>query len=157
MDAFIESNPDKFIELIELAILNKKTYSWRAAWLLSSCMHENDKRIKPYIPKLINAISGVRDGHKRDLINILRKMKLNEDHEGLVFDICVKNWCDISKIPSVRWSSLKYMLQIAEKHPELYTEIIFLTQNHYLEPLSPGIRNSVRRIMKEIEDLTNKK
>ena len=39
---YIASHPEDFKEATKLAISNKQPYSWRAAWLLWSCMEEND-------------------------------------------------------------------------------------------------------------------
>jgi hypothetical protein len=77
-------------------------------------------------------------------------MELTEDHEGILFNICMNLWEQIDKKPSIRFTALKFIVKIAEKHPELSDEITFLTQNHYLESLSPGIKHSVFKMMKEL-------
>ena len=56
MIAFLKANPECWEEAIELAITNKQPYSWRAAWLLWSCLEKNDKRIQPYIQSLIDGL-----------------------------------------------------------------------------------------------------
>ena len=56
MISFMDTHPEFFEEAIELAIADKQPYSWRAAWLLWSCMEENDKRIRKYIKKIIDSI-----------------------------------------------------------------------------------------------------
>lgn len=38
---YIRSHQEDFTELIKLSISNKQPYSWRASWLLSSCMKNN--------------------------------------------------------------------------------------------------------------------
>ena len=53
MISFMDAHPEYFEEAIELAISDKQSYSWRAAWLLWSCMEENDSRIQGYIKKII--------------------------------------------------------------------------------------------------------
>ena len=50
INAIDQSNYD-FEEIIKLAIVDKQPYSWRAAWLLWSCMDKNDQRIHKYIKK----------------------------------------------------------------------------------------------------------
>lgn len=149
MLAFMEEHPEKIAELIELSVIDDQPLSWRAAWLLSDCMEENDVRVKPYIDKMLANINRVKDGQKRDLINILRKMEVDEEQEGLLFDTCADLWSKTDKIPSVRWVALKLMMKTTEKHPELFHEIDFLTQDHYLETLSPGIKHSIKRLLKD--------
>ena len=151
MIAYMHSHPDRFDELIELAIADRQPHSARAAWLLSHCTGENDARVKKNIPRIINIIPNVSDGQKRDLINVLRKMEIEEEHEGLLFDICVKIWSNINKIPSVRVIAFRLIIEIAHRHKELNSEITLLTQDFYLEPLSRGIKSSVKRLIKRFE------
>lgn len=151
MIAFMESHPEKFNELIELAIIHEHPYSWRAAWLLFDCMEENDLRVKPYVQQMIDVFDEIEDGQKRDLIKVLRRMEIEEEQEGLLFDTCISIWTKADKIPSVRWSALKLMLQITKKHPELYQEVVLLTQNEYIETFSPGIGRSIKKLLKDFK------
>ncbi|MEE9429732.1 MAG: hypothetical protein V3V16_01750 [Melioribacteraceae bacterium] len=149
MISFMNSHPEVFDEAIKLAISDKQPYSWRAAWLLWSCMDKNDKRIHTYIKKIVNSITAKNDGHQRELIKILLQMELSEDDEGILFNICMNLWEQIDKKPSVRFTAFKFIVKIAKKYPELSDEITLLTQNHYLESLSPGVKHSIKRMMKE--------
>ena len=150
MISFMENHPEYFEEAIELAIADKQPYSWRAAWLLWSCMNENDKRIKKYIKKIVDTLKTKNDGHQRELIKILLKMELEDEYESILFDHCMNIWEQISKAPSVRFNAFKFIIKITKKHPELIKEISFLTQDHYLDSLSPGAKHSVLKLMKKI-------
>jgi len=150
MISFMENHSEFFEEAIELAIADKQPYSWRAAWLLWSCMEENDHRIQKYIKKIVNTLETKDDGHQRELIKILLKMEIKDEYEGILFDHCMDIWEQINKTPSVRVNALKFVIKIAKKHPELSQEITFLTQDHYLESLSPGVKNSVSKMMNEL-------
>jgi len=59
-------------------------------------------------------------------------------------------WEQINKTPSVRINALKFIIKIAKKHPELSQEFSFLTQDHYLESLSPSVKHPVSRMMREL-------
>ena len=144
------SHPEYFDEAIELAVGDKQPYSWRAAWLLWSCMEENDKRVKKYITKIVNTLKTKDDSHQRELLKILLKMDLNEKYESILFDHCMDIWEGINKPPAVRVNALKFIVKIAKKHPELAKEITFLTEDQYLESLSPGAKHSVSKLMKEL-------
>lgn len=152
MIAFLKARPEFFDEAVRLAIAEKQPFSWRSAWLLWSCMDENDERLKKYISKLINAIDGKKDGHQRELLKILSKMELNENHFGKLFNVCVNIWESINKRPSVRFTAFKMIEKIADKHYELRNEIIFLTQERYLEQLSPGIKNSLIKTFRRFQE-----
>ena len=151
MTSFMHAHPEVFEEAVELSLTDEQPLSWRAAWLLWDCMEENDPRIKKHLKRIIEAIVSKKDGHQRELIKILLKVELNDKHEGVLFDICMNLWEDLSKSPSIRVTAFKFILKTAQKHPDLLKEIKFLTQDHYIETLSPGIKNSVSRMIKEIK------
>ena len=150
MISYMDNHPEFFNEAIELAISDKQPYAWRSAWLLWSCMEENDKRIQKYIEKIVDSLETKEDGHQRELLKILFNMEVGEEYEGKIFDHCMNIWEGINKSPSVRVNALKFIVKIAKRHPELVKEISFLTEDHYLESLSHGAKNSVSKLMKEL-------
>ena len=149
MLSFVAENPEAIDELIQLALIDKQPYSWRSAWLLTSVMENNDPRVKAFIPQIIEKIPKAIDGQKRDLMRILTKMQIDEEHEGPLFDICADIWCKVDKIPSVRFNAFRLMLQVTEKYPELVNEVAYLTQDHYMETLSDGVKRSLRKRLKK--------
>jgi hypothetical protein len=79
-------------------------------------------------------------------------MKVDEKYEGLLFDTCFGIWEQINKATSVRINALKLIVKIANKHPELKQEVSFLAQDYYTESFSPGARQSVKKIMNELNN-----
>ena len=152
MVAFLKSQPEQFNEAINLAVSDDQPFAWRSAFLLSSCMEDNDARVKKHIKPILACIKNKNDGHQRELLKILYRMKLSDKEEGMVFDICIRLWEQISKDPSVRMTALKFIFKIAKQHPELLNEIEPLVQDHYLELLSPGVKRSISKMIKEIID-----
>jgi hypothetical protein len=150
MISYMAAHPEDFEEAIKLAISDKQPYSWRAAWLLWSCMEENDQRIQGYIKKIINTISTKNDNHQRELLIILQHMEINEELEGLIFNHCVTVWEKINKKPSVRYNAFKMIVKIANNHPDLSREIIFLTQNQYIDSLSPAAKKSIFKMIRNL-------
>lgn len=149
MISFMNDHPECFEEAVELALSDKQPYAWRAAFLLWSVIEINDKRIKKFIKRIVNAVKGKSDGHQRELLKILLMMELEEKYEGVLFDICINIWEEISKAPSVRINALKMIIKIADKHPELKQEISFLLQDHYLESLSRGAKHSALKLLNQ--------
>jgi len=148
---YVANHPESFEELVQLAMADKQPYSWRAAWLLWSCMADNDSRIKGRIRNIIGSLKGKNDGHQRELLKILYQMDLDEKYEGLLFDHCVSIWEKINKKPSVRFNAFKMIVKISRNYPELSQEIAFLLQDHYLETLSKGVRHSITRMINGLE------
>ena len=149
MISFMASHSEYFEEAVALAISDKQPYSWRAAWLLFACMEENDWRIRRHLTDIISSITDRKDGHQRELLKILLRMELNEEQEGLLFDLCAGLWENINKTSSVRITAFKFIAKMATKYPELSNEIAGLTQDRYLDSLSPGIKRSVSRMLKD--------
>lgn len=143
MISHIAAHPESFNELVEYAISDKQPYSWRASWLLWSCMQENDQRLRGRINQLIDAIPSKNDEQQRELFIILQKMELNEESEGILFNICASVWEKIHKKPSVRFNAFKLITKIAKRYPELSNEIEYLIQEQYLDSLSSGARKSI--------------
>ncbi len=152
MIALLKSRPEYFNEALDLAISDDQPFAWRSAFLISSCMNDNDVRVKKYIKPILACLQTKSDGHQRDLLRILYRMKLGDKDEGTVFDICIKLWEQIGKAPSVRMIAFKFIIKIAKQYPELLNEISVLMQDHYLESLSPGIKCSARRMIDEISE-----
>jgi len=70
-----------------------------------------------------------------------------------LFDVCIRLWEQIGKAPSDRMMAFKFIIKTVKQLPELLNEISALMQDHYLESLSPGIKNSVNRMMLELVEL----
>ena len=143
----LNSDREKFEETLIIALQDIHPVSWRAAWMLYHTMEEKDNRLQPFLPQLMAALKGKADGHQRELLRIIGLMDITEEYEGVLFDACMEIWEQVGKIPSVRIFAFRLIVRIARKYPELKNEITFLTQPHYTETLSPGIRNSVQRLL----------
>ncbi|MCF6270398.1 MAG: hypothetical protein L3J41_11845 [Melioribacteraceae bacterium] len=140
---FLIENPSLFDETISISLGNSKPQAWRAAWLIGHCIKKNDIRVKSHINSILKVIKEKEDGHQREFIKILLKMVLTEKQEGVLFDKSISIWEDISKSASLRATAFSAIIIIIEKYPELLVEIEFLTQSHYIETLSPGIKRSI--------------
>jgi hypothetical protein len=150
MISYLAAHPEDFDEAIQLALTDKQPYSWRAAWLLWSCMDENDQRIEGYVKSIIDTISDKNDDQQRELLIILQKMEIDEELAGVLFDHCATVWEKISKKPSVRYNAFKMIVKIARKYPDLSREIILLTQNQYMDSLSSTVQKSISEMIKEL-------
>lgn len=148
--SYLASHPEEFENAIQLAISDKQPYCWRAASLLWSCMEENDRRIQKYLQQIIDCLPAKKEGHQRELLKILMRMNLNENYEGNLFNLCVGLWEDTNNQPSVRYIAFQSMVNIAKKYPDLFREIDFLTENQYLNSLSPAVKKAIKRMIKKL-------
>ncbi|TLX78340.1 hypothetical protein E9993_01280 [Labilibacter sediminis] len=151
MIAHIKSHPEKFEELVTLAISDKQPFSWRAAWLLWSCMEKNDQRIHKYLDKIINTIPSKPDNQVREFLIILQQIELSDHEESRLFDLCINIWKKTDKQASVRYNAFKLMIMIAQKHAGLLGEITLLTESQYTDSLSNNAKKSILKMVTEIE------
>ena len=149
MIPFMADHPEYFDEAVALALTDRQPLAWRAAWLLSDCMEENDRRIRRHRSKIIATIPERGDGHQRELMKILSRMELSEEHEARLFDHCVTVWEQPGKSPSVRITAFRHIVRMAKKYPELANELTGLTQDWHLETLSPGVKRSLARMLQD--------
>jgi hypothetical protein len=147
---YMRSHPQRFDELIKLVIADKQRISWRAAWLLWSCMEPNDQRIRKYLKRIIGIFPAKKDSEQRELLMVLQRMKLNNEQEGLVFDICTTVWQKTGNSPSLRCNAFKLMVSISKKHPGLSRETTQLATAAYVNPLSNTARRSIFKMLEEL-------
>lgn len=148
--SYMKSNPRDFAEAIQLAIADKQPYSWRAAWLLWSCMDKNDNRLRSYVKTIIDILPERKDNQQRELLMILQRMELNSDFEGRLFDVCKKIWEQVSKNPSLRYNAFKILVAISKKHPDISQEIKTLTESYYTDSLSDSVKKSILKLTKDL-------
>jgi hypothetical protein len=145
MISWLNQHQERINELMNMALSTQKPFAWRAAWLLGSCIQQDDLRVIPYLAQIIRILPQREEGHQRELLKILSVMNIPEELEGELFDCCLNIWEKIHNRPGVRYTAFLMLIRIAQQHPELNNEISFLLQDHYLETLSPGIRNAMER------------
>jgi len=156
--SYMKSHPEDFEEVIKLATSDKQPYSWRAAWLLWSCMEKNDQRVHRYVEKIIETLPTKCDDQARELLIVLQRMEFSDDCEGKLFDICINIWEETGKQPSVRYNAFKLMVRITKNHPDLSNEIKFLTESHYTDSLSDTVKKSISGMVAELnQQLLNPK
>jgi len=149
----METHPEAYEEAVQLAISDKQPYAWRAAWLLWSCLEENDRRVQKHVKEIVKSVKSKNDGHQRELLKILLLMVIYKKYEGILFNLCLYVWVEINKSPSVRITAFKFILKLVKKHPELSNEITFLLQERYLETFSPGVKKSISKMMKGVTSM----
>ena len=149
---YMAAHPEDFERAVEIAISDDTHACWRAAWMVTHWMEDNDPRIQPFLDEMVSAIPIKESNHQRELLKILLQMELNEEHESFLFDHCVSLWESVKLTPSVRYIAFRVMVKVAKHYPELRHEILVLTQPQYINSLSPGIKNSIQKMIRELED-----
>ena len=135
-----------FLEIILL----RDEFAWRAAWLLKGAVSAQDN-YDDFIERAIKLIPDLPDGHQREILKLLEIVTINESLEGPLFDVCMRIWESPGKIPSTRMTAFLFILETVKKYPELKTELTHLTQDHYMESLSPGVKRVLEKRIKKLK------
>ena len=157
MISYMKSNPKEFDELIKLALADKHRYSWRAAWLLWSCIDKNDQKLRNSVKRIIDVLPKKNDNQQRELLKILQQMEINSEYEGQLFDTCMNIWKSVDKNPSLRWNAFKLLVAISKRHPDLSAEMSSLTESHYVNTLSESVKKSIVKLTSELNHKTKQK
>ena len=131
--------------LLEWSMLKEQPLGWRAIWILKQVLKKNDPRLLPHIDKVLDHFTTFNESQKREWLKTLEHQLINEDQEGLLFDLCVTEWKKIQNHPALRASSIQVIFKLLKKYPELKDELNHLMGAEYLETLSPGIRRIILR------------
>lgn len=150
MIKFMISHPECFNELINLSVSDSQKYSWRASWLLWSCIEPNDNRLHKYLHKIVDVLPFKKDNQQRELLIVLQKMEIDSSLEGKIIDACINIWEKKGKNVSLRYNALKLLIKISKKYPELSKEISLLTEPQYVEELSDTAKKSIYRLTNEL-------
>lgn len=146
----VNADRSAFIASMHIALSDKSPEGWRAAWVLGHSVSKNDLRLPEFTDLIIKAIDKKKDGHQRELLMLVFKIKLNEKQEGQLFDTCVTIWEQVNKSSSVRYFAFNFIFETIKKYPDLKSEIDFLTQPEYVSTLSPGIRIGVEKKIQKL-------
>ena len=150
--AYVNQHEDAFVKILKLALLDKQPYSQKAAWLLWSCMKENDARVKKFCDKIINELPHKCASQQRELFIVLGKMDLDPKGLSQLIDTCIDSWQKVEKQPSVRYAAFRLLIKIAFNYPDLLNEIKLLTSDNYFQGLSPTVKKSVMRLVQQLQD-----
>ena len=144
MIAFIDETPGSFEEALELALSDRQPVCWRATWIIKNYMEKDDIRVQPYVRDFVNILADKKEGHQRELLKILMKMNLDDEYISFLYDFCVKAWKEPKNQPSLRHTSIGFVLKCAKENPDFGHGISELSQAVYMDSLSAGIKRSVQ-------------
>jgi hypothetical protein len=147
MLGLLEKDPGLVDAYVDFSLSDHK-YAWRATWVIHHFSTKNPQQINKYADLYIDMLSKTdRDGHLREIISILINLKLSEEQESELFDICYELIQSNKRQSSVRAISFRFMMRLADSYPELKEEIKIIFEN-IKDYISPGIRNGMEMRLK---------
>lgn len=144
----LQDSPDPIKILLDYTLSDRKNM-WRAAWVAASLIGKNDGRYSAYVPKLIKRLSTAKGGFQREILQVLRRLKIDDDQQGYLFDACCGIWENLSNQSSVRITAFKFMIDVVNKYPELKDEVQYFTAKEYTKDLGHGIKRTFEKLLEK--------
>ena len=147
---YLISNPEQFNAALNWAFPASQNTSWIACWMISQAMKRNDPRLIAHIPDCIASLNTGNDGYKREVLNVLSKMKITLKGYPELFDKCLDLWEDLKLQSSVRSKALQLAIELIKPYPELRNEILLRVTDQQIDAISPGIQKGLRIKLKKL-------
>lgn len=139
----IRSEKQNLDLLLRWSLLNEQPLGWRSTWLLRQIIKKKDPIIQPHVSTVLELFSSFNESQKREWLKTLENQIINEDEEGILFDLCISEWKNVHNHPALRASAINMIFELLKKYPELKSELNHLMTTEYIASLSPGIQRSV--------------
>jgi hypothetical protein len=151
----VGNNQNKFNALADVMMEDEYPVSMRAARALSLCTEKYPQLILPLLDDMLRKMENMKtEGVKRAVLKILasRKIELNEDQEGILFDRCVHYMNSSSEAIAIKVYSMDIACHISNSYPELKPELRTIF-NAMLDDERAGIRARARKMLKTINNV----
>ncbi len=145
--ALLNSNPEYVNLIFDNILQNPDTLHWRTLWALELYIANNESRLYQCVDTLIRLLPISNDSMKRVILKLLGKITYKDDFAGELFNVCIEIWSNVDIKSGTRYLAFTHLILISKIHQELRREMIILTDSHFVEPLSPGIRTSVIKLI----------
>lgn len=125
----IEEDPDRFEEVLKLALKDDPPLSMRASRALWLFVKKHPYYLKPYIAELIRSLHSLKsEGVRRNIINMLSIPDIPDKYLGELFDICLNILESQEESIANRANSMTVLYNISKKEPGLKPELIAILQ-----------------------------
>ncbi len=145
---YIDGDPVKFRQLMNLFLGDTYRLSQRAAWAVNYCAEHHHDLVKPYFSKLVEQLErdDVHVAVKRNVARMLQFVDIPPRLNGRVFDACYNLVDDPHQPVAVRVFSLTVAAKIARKSPELLDELRLVAAK-YPQGSTAGFRSRCLRVL----------
>lgn len=149
---YIDNNPKRFAELVDVFLKGPYRVTQRASWPLSYCIELNPNLIKPHLRTLFNAVQqpGAYDAVKRNIIRALQYVKIPKTYHAKAIGVCMQFLQDGKEPVAIRVFAMTVLANLAKEIPELKNELIPVIED--MMPFgSAGFVSRGSKILKELK------
>jgi len=148
----IGSSPDKYVELVNLALSKDMPACWRAAWVMDHLSELHPPLPEIHIKRLWDNIHDQPNGVKRSTLRMLVRYEIPEEQQGVATDLCL-DWLVKESVPvAIKVFSMEILLNITREYPELKEEFIAILEDQ-MPHNSAGYKARAVKVIKSMEKL----
>lgn len=148
---YIGNDPERFEELVELFFDEDIRVVQRSAWIISHCADNYNDIVVPYLGRFIEYAKNdpPHVAVKRNVVRVMQNCRIPEDIEGRVYDLCWAFSNSTKEDIAVRAFSLRVLVRIAEKYPELCDEVLSVADGFSMSE-SKGLLSCGRKVAAQL-------
>ncbi len=152
--AFIETDKQRFSELMRNFLGNEYRVTQRAAWAVSVCSTRHPELIRPWLKRIIVNLSkpSLPDAVKRNTVRILQFISIPPSLQGLAAEHCFRMLQSIEEPIAVKVFSMTVLLNLCKAEPGLTTEVRLLIERQ-MPQASKGFVSRGSKILKELKKI----
>jgi len=153
---YVVDDIHKWKALMNLFLDNKWhwRYNQRAAWSIGVLGRKYPKMIAPYHEQLVETLSNPsHDAQVRNIIRIYEDIVIPESIEGQLYEKCYGFLSNPQNAIAIRCFSMTVMSKIAEKYPDLRSELVAEIEEH-LPHGSAGFKNRGQKIVNKFKTVS---
>ncbi|MGV3589596.1 MAG: hypothetical protein ACO1OF_21495 [Adhaeribacter sp.] len=151
--AYIDNNPDRFRNLMQLFLGEDYRLTQRAAWVLSHCADQHPALLLPHLPDLINNLQQTNlAAVKRNTVRVLQNILIPEALQGLLADICFK-YLTTDEPVAIKVFAMTVLANLAQQEPDLKNELRLLIEDQ-LPYASPAFMARANKLLPKLRQNT---
>lgn len=150
----VQSFPEKFKTLVDIALIEKDPLAWRAAWVLDGSDEKSPGLARDYISAIVCKLPEVKSkGSIRSLLRMLCRYEIHEDDQGILIDLCFKYLVSELYPVAVKVHAMQIVYQHVLIYPELKDELVTVIMDQ-VGNNTVGFKSRGMRIIKKLEGIT---
>jgi hypothetical protein len=148
---FFLSHPIQIEQLMDIALKVEGKGSWRAIWVADRVHEKEPELIKPYIPRMVDALENMVDESKlRHLLKLISLNDIPSEKISMLLDFCLREFTDAERPVAIRVHAMQILYEISELEPDFKDELAQVIEHEMEYHGSAGISSRGKMILKKL-------
>ena len=144
-------SPEKFLQVLKLALHEKDPLAWRSAWVADGMDEQHPGLAVPHLSLILQRLPHLESiGSLRSLLRLLCRHQIPEKAQGALIDRCFAYLVSELYPPAVKVHAMEIIYNHVLLYPELKNELVTVIQDQAGHN-STGFQVRGRMIMEKLE------